>query len=496
MEILANSFEYHGKPVGVSLVRDITVRKHIEEQLRLKEFALDHSHEAVYLIEEDGLHFVYVNESASRSLGYSRDELLSLTLPDIDPYLSAEKELAIEAALYAEGVATLESRHRRRDGSSFPVEIQSSIFEYQGRMLTIALVRDITERKQALLQLERLERAINQAADAVFLMDEEFRFIYVNVEACRSLGYSREELLTMTPLDINPYVTLEQLKAGRESMELNSIHIVELLHRARDGREFPVEMSISRFVEEDGAMFSLGVVRDITERKRIEHDLEEYRSQLRGLIAQREEAREEERKNIAREVHDNLGQILGGLHLSIFRLENKYAANSEEMRKHIRDAETLTDQAISEVRNISSALRPVELDTGMHAALAWQASRFAEYSGIACEVHDEASGISLDEDYSIALFRIVQESLTNVARHAMAERVDITLKQDADDYMLTVRDNGVGFDAGAKKARSFGLIGMKERAAMLGGTIAINSSAGNGTEIVVRLPVRELPEES
>jgi PAS domain S-box-containing protein len=480
-----------GGVVWYGYVHDITERKRIEDEIKLKEFALDQSHEAVYLIEEDGLHFAYVNEAACRSLGYSRDELLSLTLPDIDPYLSAEEAQAIEAALYAEGVATLESRHRRRDGSSFPVEIQNSAFEYQGRMLSMALARDITERKQTLMRLERLERAVNQAADAVFMMDEEFRFIYVNVEACRSLGYSREELLTMTPLDIDPNFTFEELFKMQQNVTPNQIVIIESQHRARDGRVFTVEIGTSKFVEENGAMFGLSVVRDITERKRIEHDLEEYRTQLRGLISQREEAREEERKIIAREVHDNLGQILGGLHLSIFRLESRYAANSEEMRKFIQDAMALTDQAIGEVRNISSALRPVELDMGIHAALAWKAARFAAYTGIACEVYDEAADIKLDEHYSITLFRIAQESLTNVARHSGADRVDISLKKEAGDYVLTVRDNGNGFDAGVKKERSFGLVGMRERAAMLGGSIAINSGVGKGTEVVVRLPARE-----
>ncbi|HXU92782.1 MAG TPA: PAS domain S-box protein, partial [Gallionella sp.] len=166
-------------------------------ELHLKEFILDNARDAVYLIGPDR-RFVYVNDGACRSLGYAREELLGKTPEDIDPDITPELARWIRAQLAERGSVTVETRHRRRDGSVFPVELQGTLFEYQGQMVNVAFVRDITGRKQQQRQLELLERAVNLSSDGVFLMDENVRFVYVNEAACRSLGFSREELLGKT----------------------------------------------------------------------------------------------------------------------------------------------------------------------------------------------------------------------------------------------------------------------------------------------------------
>lgn len=239
--------------------------------------------------------------------------------------------------------------------------------------------------------------------------------------------------------------------------------------------------------EADGSVVWYGLMLDITERKRVELDLAVSRAQLRGLIVQRESAREEERKHIAREIHDDLGQILTGMKMSISVIAQD-VAEYPAVRQHVADTLALTETAIGTVRNISSAIRPVELDRGIVAALKWQASRFSTFAGIPCSVCIEDEEIQMGEAASVAVFRIVQEALTNVAKHAQANKVNILLARDGNDYVLEIADDGCGFDAGRKKSHSFGLVGMQERVHMLQGALTINAQTGNGTVIAVRFP--------
>lgn len=228
--------------------------------------------------------------------------------------------------------------------------------------------------------------------------------------------------------------------------------------------------------------------REIEERRQSEQNLQESRAQLRGLTARREEVREEERKYIAREVHDELGQILSVLQLNVSVIAHKFAADLPALREQLQETMMLTTVALDAVRNVTQSLRPAALDMGIVSALEWLAGRFSSNMGIRCEVHAEEAEIQLDENYAIALFRIVQESLTNVARHARTDKVEITLVREGRDYVLKIRDHGAGFDSGVKKENSFGLVGIRERVLMLAGTVFINSQPGSGTEIVVRIP--------
>ncbi len=227
-----------------------------------------------------------------------------------------------------------------------------------------------------------------------------------------------------------------------------------------------------------------------------QHDLEELLSQLRCLMVRREEIREEERKYIAREVHDELGQILTGLQLNVSILDQKCTVHCSTSREHVKEILMLTDKALGVTRNVALVLRPVALDMGIVSALKWLAGRFGSNTGIQCEVHIEETEIQFEENLAIALFRILQESLTNVARHAGADTVEIMLGTEGDDYVLKVRDDGQGFDSSIKKKNSFGLVGIRERVIMLAGTVFINSRPGAGTEIVVRLPINNNSRKS
>jgi PAS domain S-box-containing protein len=614
--------------LGVSkqhLREETQERKRTQERLTLVDFALNQTSEAVYLSNEEH-YFVYANAEASRMLGYSREELLSMSILDIDPDVSQEVLGQIVRGSDLPGSSTFERRHKAKDGRIFPVEITVAVFEYQGKILAVSMVRDITERKQTEAELhlraQEFRAMIENSPDSIVRYDTQGRRIYVNPALQANFGFPNAEILGKTseyksPLvDVPAYMqrVLKVLKTGcEERMEISWVtpqgverwgdvrlspefgkdgEVVSLLAASRDiterkrmeqdliqreselrsvmesspdtiirydsegritylnaklleklkvsakeligkkprevwadGRFDELERAVVRVREtkEDASIVVqrnvgdeirfqeiriapewsntgtvVGVIafgRDITAFRHYEQAIEESRAQLRGLAAKNEKVREEERRYIAREVHDELGQILTGLQLNISVLEHLVKRHSLPLREHLQETKLLMDKALSVARNVATALRPAVLDMGIVSALDWLTGRYSTNTGIQCEVDITDDEIKLDENQAIALFRIVQEALTNVSRHAKASQVDISLAQVADDYVLKIRDNGLGFDISVKKMDSFGVVGMRERALMLDGTVTINSSPGNGTEINVRIPVNKKSEK-
>jgi PAS domain S-box-containing protein len=523
------------------LRREIQERKQAEQQAMMMGFALDHVREAAYLSDENH-RFIYINEEAVRALGYSREELLTMSVPDIDPDFTQDNLAEAKRKMAVNSSMTLERHHKTKDGHVFPVEVFSSLFEYHGKRAAIALVRDITERKKFEAQeqtrlriLERIAKGgeMNEVLDlvvkyvgqsfpeclgSIMLLDDEGKHLmstaalglpqhYTDalngvgigdgVGSCGTASWRGETVIT-EDIDTHPYWAPYKhlaLQAGLRACWSEPIFSAAGkvlgsfgIYRREAGKPGEEEIQL---VRRACHLASIAI-----ERKQTEHNLDESRNQLRGLSARREEAREEERKYIAREVHDELGQILTGLKLNVSVLDHKLAANSPELRDQVLEAMQLTDRALAVARNIASALRPAALDMGIVSALEWLTGRFSANTGIKCEMHISDTDVALAESHAIALFRIVQESLTNVSRYAKAEKVEVDLHQEPDDYVLKVRDNGCGFDASAKKIDSYGLLGMRERALMLGGELVINSSPGNGTEIVVRIPVNRHQEKS
>jgi signal transduction histidine kinase len=233
-----------------------------------------------------------------------------------------------------------------------------------------------------------------------------------------------------------------------------------------------------------------GIVFNITEGKEREREISESRQLLRELSAHRESAREEERKRIAREIHDELGQVLTALKMDLAYLNMNLGEVHPKSQATVKSMEGLIDRAVESVRSIATALRPGVLDLGLAAAIEWQAQEFQARTGIPCEVRLEHQDIALDDGRSTAVFRILQESLTNVARHAEASRVRIILEKTDGLLKLEVADDGKGVVVDqVNKAKSFGLLGIKERTAILGGTLDIRSAPGEGTALSVSVPV-------
>lgn len=218
--------------------------------------------------------------------------------------------------------------------------------------------------------------------------------------------------------------------------------------------------------------------------------LELSRRQLRKLATRRESDLEQERKRIARELHDELGQLLTALQLNISMLEMEVAGDAADISARIESIKEVVGGAMKAARQVSSQLRPAAFDLGLIPALEWMTRNFAINAGLACDLQIEAcSGDEMDDDGAIVLYRIAQESLTNVARHACAGTVVVVLRRRGESLQLSVEDDGIGFDPACVGESSFGLVGIRERTMMLGGDVDIDSAPNQGTVVAVRIPL-------
>jgi PAS domain S-box-containing protein len=268
----------------------------------------------------------------------------------------------------------------------------------------------------------------------------------------------------------------------------------EIRFRLQNGNPLSVLLSLNPLRLESTRAVCM-IVSDLTEAKRAERELRTSSEQSRNLAARLLSVREAEQTRIAREIHDELGQSLTAVKIDISWLAKRLSQDDTPMLERIRSTQELADSLIQSVRRISTELRPGVLDLGLAAAVEWQAQEFEARTGIQCELRLRAKKVTAPLT-STALFRIFQESLTNIARHAEATQVDVVLQKQRDRLVLRIRDNGRGFDPeSASRSGSLGLLGMRERAAMLGGGVSISSAPEKGTAVIAWIPLRS-PEES
>ncbi|MBW1896458.1 MAG: PAS domain S-box protein, partial [Deltaproteobacteria bacterium] len=375
-----------------------------------------------------------------------------------------------------------------------------------GQIIAVTVVsKDITERRlaeEAVRESEKkYRRLFTTVPDAVMISDMETgNFIDVNDSALLLYGYSKREFLKLRLSDIT---------AGQDKWEALIEEVLAtklargplLFHKQKDGRAFPAEISASTF----GLMGRKAVcclVRDVTERVNAEDELKKSREQLRDLSTYLQSAREQERTSIAREVHDDLGQTLTALKMDLSWLNKKLPKGQDALVEKTNAMTDLIDSSIQSVQRISSELRPGLLDDlGLTAAIEWQAEEFEKRSGIICEVNFDPEEIVLDRNLATTIFRIFQETLTNVARHANASEVRVDLIHKQDRLRLIVTDNGEGIsDEKLSDPKAFGLIGMRERAFFWAGEVHITGIPNEGTTVEVSIPMaargnQEAPKE-
>lgn len=341
---------------------------------------------------------------------------------------------------------------------------------------------------------EQQKAILNNIPDQAWLKDADSRYILVNeafVAACR---LPEQQILNRTPVDVWPQEWgREYIDTDRRVMEQGVRLRYEERRHAEDGTLRWYDTIKTPIRNEQGEVIgTTGISRDITDRKLAEQELLESRSQLRELSAYLQSVREEERTRISRELHDELGQSLTAIRIGLGVLETQYGlqgAQSLEWAKNLQQLKHIADSTVESVQRIAADLRPLILDElGLASALDWLLESFAERSRIAVELVVPPTLPAYSREISTAIFRILQESLTNVSRHSHATSVVVELKENERDVLLKITDNGCGIDATDSCENSLGLIGMRERAFMLGGTLKIQSRQGSGTSIDVRIP--------
>jgi PAS domain S-box-containing protein len=336
-----------------------------------------------------------------------------------------------------------------------------------------------------------LNELFEQAPQAVALTDAHDRVVRVNKDFTRIFGYSPDEAFGQR---------LSRLIAREESQE----EVGEFGNLVRRGQRVDAETIRQR---KDGSSVHVSVVRvpvtvpgeqiagyaiyrDITAAKRAEGDLQHSLEQLRALAARLHSAREEERIRVAREVHDELGQALTAIKIEFTSLLRDLPEDQGIAAPRSQSILKLLDQTIQSVRRIGTELRPGILDDmGLVAALEWAAEDFQTRTGTRCQINLPDVDTALDPERATALFRIFQETLTNVARHADATQVDVRLGKENGNLILEVRDNGRGLgDEQLSTKTSLGIVGMRERVLLLGGTLTISGTPGKGTTVRVLIP--------
>lgn len=351
----------------------------------------------------------------------------------------------------------------------------------------------ITERKQAEAALreseERYRELFENAKDAIYVHDLTGTYTSINRAAELLSGYTREEILGRNFAD---FIAPEHIGEVRERLctklatKGETTYEVEVI--TKDGQTVPVEVSSRSIYENDVLVGVQGTARDITERKRAQEALQMFSRQLI-------ETQEQERRRIALELHDQIGQVLTAVKMNLTSVQR--ACPAPEASPYIKDNMDLVDEALRLVRDLSIDLRPLLLDDfGLVAALRWYLDRYAKRTGVGSDFHvvlpNNADRFS--RDIETACFRIVQEALTNIGRHAQAKYVSIQLTGNKSDLFLTVKDDGIGFDPNLLRTRepraaTLGLLGMQERASAAGGIIEIDSGPSKGTEIRLRFPI-------
>ena len=354
--------------------------------------------------------------------------------------------------------------------------------------------------ESARLEQERFELAARAATDAIWDLDVAAGRLWWSNGIQKLFGYPVAEVLPTLEFWTERLHAddRERVVTGfHRAIEGTSTHWAEdYRFRCRDGRYSFVQDR--GFVIRDGdgrALRVVGGMSDITARKEAEQRIERSRRQLRALSARLEKSREEERTRIAREIHDELGQLLTALKMDLRWMERKLSdcENSPALNPildKLVEATELADTTIVAVQKISGELRPGVLDNlGLAAALTHESGRFQERTGVACIVTLPEPTPELSRDTATAVFRIFQEALTNIARHAQATEAQCALRGEADCIQLRIEDNGRGISPEAMDdPKSLGLLGMQERAAVLGGEVRIEPATPRGTRVTLRLP--------
>jgi PAS domain S-box-containing protein len=448
--------------------------------------------------------YLAVNDRLCAITGYTSQELLTKTLYDVThpddqestkQYLDGIKDDPVKSPL------TFNKRYIHKDGSIVHTVISTHtvVNSKTGLVERIGLVQDVTAsvvQSQLLKEQEnRLSVIIHNSMDAIITIDQDQNILIFNTAAEVMFGYLAKDALHMPLSKLIPHALRDAhhahvqayAQSGGTARKMGSMMILKGLRFS--GEEFPLDASISRATS-GGKTYMTVILRDLTKQVQAQNELDRAKAELRELSIASQTAREEEKSRISRELHDELGQNLTALKMDLSWLQTHASNDTPARTERIRAMQGVLDSTVVATRRIAADLRPLMLDDlGLKAALEWLTQDFSNRTLVPCDLVVDDDVSDTDTSVQSAVYRAVQECLTNVSRHAKATQVTIKVRTGVAAVNLQIQDNGIGISDQARNKRgSFGLIGMRERIYILGGNVLIESPPNEGTHITIDLP--------
>lgn len=524
---------------------DVTERNQATSALRESEERyrqlFEAESDAILLVDNETGRILEANSAACQLYGRSREDLLKLQNTDLSAEESETRRITRETPVEMDRVVTIPLRyHRRVDGSVVPVEITGRFFMWNGRAVHIAAIRDITRRLNVEEEMRRTQAELSRALDlanwsrkALLSMVEDVRMSKARLEESEarlrmavSAGNQgifdlniRTGDATVSPeyaqmLGYDPLTFRETNQAWLDRLHPEDRNKVGEVYRQYVSGEIPeyrVEfrqrtidggwkwvLSMGRVIERDAdgsPLRMLGTHTDIHAMKQMEAQLRAAAEQTRSLLRKLQDVRELERRDLARELHDELGQELTAIKMDLRLLERALEEpagpqKAERLAVRLESLRALGDRAIMTTRQLTTRLRPEVLDRlGFGQAVTWFAHQWHERNGLTCEVDVDPALQTIGDPTATTLFRVVQEGLTNVVKHARATRVTVSVHRSDNHIRLEITDDGVGYAPDRARTDSFGLLGLGERVEALGGTLQIGPAETEGTRLSVSVPI-------
>lgn len=467
----------------------------------LHSLLLHHAGQGIFGVAADG-RIIFTNPAAERLMGFSQKQMIGKKMhPLIHHHHRDGRDYPeAECPLYLtlkDGISRYitDEIFWRADETIIDVNYVVAALKSHDQIVGAVVLFDDTtmvRKQQALLQQRELSLAQAQelAQMGSWRFDVQQRHLECSDECYRIFGWSPTTPIKPSRLlrAIHPE---DRPRAYRRWRDLQEGGPTDIQYRIKvdDDLKWLHERSELQQAD-DGSRYCVGAVLDITEIKHKEAQLRRSKQRLRELVAHREQAREEERAHIAREVHDELGQQLTALRMDVTMLKLRYPEVAPEFEVHVRRMKEAIDTCIVSVRQVASSLRPAVLDMGVVASVDWLLKNFSERTGIATAFDAPADELLLDDARATAVFRVLQESLTNIARHAQATRIDVGMRCDDKVLYVNVADDGRGFDAKVvRDKRGFGLMGIRERVLVFGGQARFDTVIGQGTTVRLSIPL-------
>jgi len=501
VEVMISKVYVSGRRLFTAILRDITERKRVEEAFRKSEEKLrniiEHSTNLFYSHTPEHV-LTYLSPQVKSFLGYEPEEALVKWTEFItnNPVNIKGYEATQRALESGEAQPPYELELKCKDGSVIWVEAHETPVVMNGKSIAIAgALTNITERKKAEEELRKSEaewRSLTEnSPDIITLVDTEGKIQFINRTAP---GLNKEELIGKSAFEVLPPDYRDGArKCFEHVLNTGKTDTYNALYYTAEGEELFYQVLVGPVFREGKVVSVVSSARDITPLKTAEKRIRDSHTRLRNLAERLQMVREEERAAVAREIHDDLGQVLTALKMDISSLYLLKNIEKKELDLIINKMLELVNSSNHTVKKIATDLRPGILDDlGLFPAIEWQAEEFQNWTKIKCSIELQGGTNVIDDETSIAVFRIFQETLTNIARHSGANFVNINLTCSDKELVLEVKDNGKGIsDSQLNNPKSLGIIGMRERVNILRGELNISGNHGEGTTVKVTIPLRD-----